>query len=218
LIIKRVDMVKENKTNTEKENKDDTKVNVEFSEQNKKESSEQSQEELNTQKEEIKNAELSEEEQLKLKVEELEDKLLRTTADFENYKKRLLKRSEEQIEYASDRMIIDILEVVDNFERAMEHGSKDSDVDSLYKGMELIYNQLVSFLNKYNVKKLDAVGEIFDPEYHEALMQIESEEFPEGTVAVEINKGYLKNNKVLRHSKVGVSNGEEKKESKKKDK
>ncbi len=202
-------MAKENKKNTENEIENNTKVNVEFSE-------EHAQEESDVQKEEIKESELPIEEQLRLKVEELEDKLLRTTADFENYKKRLVKRSEEQIEYASDRMIINILEVVDNFERAMEHGSKDSDADSLYEGMELIYNQLMSLLKKYNVKKLDAVGETFNPEYHEALMQIESEEFPEGTVAVEINKGYLKNNKVLRHSKVGVSNGEEKKSEKNK--
>ncbi len=200
-------MAKENKVNTDNEIENDTKVNVEFSE-------EQSQEESDAQKEEIEEAELTIEEQLRLKVEELEDKLLRTTADFENYKKRIVKRSEEQIEYASDRMIINIFEVVDNFERAMEHGSKNSDADSLYKGMELIYNQLMSLLKKYNVKKIDAVGETFNPEYHEALMQVNSDEFPEGTVAVEINKGYLKNNKVLRHSKVGVSNGKEKKSEK----
>ncbi len=186
------------------ENKVETEVEVEFTDGKEAEvidSEDVAQEEK-----------LSEEEILKQKNAELEDKLLRTVADFDNYKKRLIRRHDETVEASIERLLTQILEIVDNFERAIQHNDEKADVETVIKGTELIYNQMLELLKKYEVTPLDSIGESFDPNYHEALMQVDSEEFPEGSIAVEINKGYKKGNKVLRHSKVGVSKGAAEKE------
>jgi len=154
----------------------------------------------------------SEEEKLKKRIEELEDKLLRTAADFDNYKKRMARQFDEILRSANDKVLIELLEVVDNFERALQHDNDDADFEALRKGTELIFNQLTSLLNKYDVTPIEAVGKSFDPNLHEALMQIDSDEYPEGVVAVEMSKGYKRGDRVIRHSKVGVSKGKPERE------
>ena len=144
---------------------------------------------------------LTEEEQLKNQVEELNDKLLRTAAEFDNYKKRIARQYEEIINSANDRIIIDLLEIVDNFERALKHDNNNSDLESFRKGIDLISNQFKDLLISYNVTPIEALGKPFDPNLHEAFMQVASDKYDEGLVAVEITKGYKMGNRILRHSK-----------------
>jgi molecular chaperone GrpE len=150
---------------------------------------------------------LTEEEKLQARVAELEDKLLRSAAEFENYRKRLIKQQEESIKSANDRFLQELLEVVDNFERAREHVKEDVSLDSLLKGIEMIHNQMAGFLSKYDISPIEAIGQPFDPHLHEAMLQVESDKYSEGIIALEIAKGYRQGNRVIRYSKVGVSNG-----------
>ena len=150
---------------------------------------------------------LTREEELQIRVAELEDKLLRNMAEFENYKKRTARQFDEMVRSANDRIVVEILEIIDNFERAMEHSDKDANSDAFRKGIELIYNQLLSLLGKYEIEAIDAVGKTFDPNLHEAMMQVESDEHDDGVVAMEIVRGYKQGERIIRHSKVGVSKG-----------
>ncbi|MDD3731231.1 MAG: nucleotide exchange factor GrpE [candidate division Zixibacteria bacterium] len=153
---------------------------------------------------------LSEEEKLKNRVAELEDRLLRSLADFDNYKKRTVRQFEDIIRSANDKLLIEILEIVDNFERALSHDHDKTDFKAFRKGTELIYNQIMGLLKKYDVEPVNAVGQPFDPGRHEAMMQVESDKYPEGVVAMEISKGYRQGNRILRYSKVAVSSGKKK--------
>lgn len=170
-------------------------------------------EEVKEKSKEEKQDELTEEERLKQRVAELEDKLLRSAAEFENYKKRVARQYEEIIRTANDKILLELLEVVDNFERALQHNSNDSDAKAFRQGIELIFNQMTGLLKKYDITPIEAMGKPFDPELHEALMQIPSDEHEDGVVAMEVSKGYRQGDRVLRHSKVGVSNGQKKEEA-----
>ncbi|UCE23996.1 MAG: nucleotide exchange factor GrpE [Candidatus Zixiibacteriota bacterium] len=154
--------------------------------------------------------ELCEEDRLRQQVDQLEDKLLRTAADFENYKKRITRQYEDMARASSEAILVELLEVVDNFERALNHSEENTDFDSFRKGTELILNQMIRLLEKYDVTAIDAVGKPFDPNLHEAVMQVASDEFEEGMVAMEMTRGYRQGQRVIRHSKVGVSSGKKK--------
>jgi molecular chaperone GrpE len=147
----------------------------------------------------------SEKEILRARIAELEDKLLRTAAEFENRKKRLERQADDAIRTANDRLVGQLLDVVDNFERALHHG--DENKESFKQGIELIFSQLNDLLNRYDVRPIDSVGQPFDPSVHEAIMQVDSHEYDEGIVALEISKGYRAGDRVLRYAKVGVSKG-----------
>ena len=144
---------------------------------------------------------------LREKIASLEDRLLRNSAEFDNYKKRMARQYELMTSSATDQVLSDLLEVVDNFDRAVAHSEGESNTNSLKQGMELIRNQLKGTLEKYNVVAIEALGSTFDPSLHEAMMQVESEEYEAGIVALEIGRGYKRGNRVLRFSKVGVSKG-----------
>ncbi len=156
--------------------------------------------------------ELTEEEKLKKRVAELEDKLARKAAEFENYKKRTAREYVDMIKSANEKTLGDILDVVDNFDRALSQKDKNITLESFSEGIKMIYNQLHSIIDKYDVKPIEAIGKQFDPNFHEALMHVESDEFEEGVVALEMNKGYMIADKVIRHSKVGVAKPKEKNE------
>ncbi len=149
--------------------------------------------------------------QLKVQVQQLEDQKLRALAEFDNFRKRSARQAQEIIRNANDRLLGEMLEIVDNFERAIQHQDEDdnngdaANGDALRKGTELIYSQMIDFLARYDVKAIESLGKPFDPNLHEALMPIESDDYDEGTVAVEISKGYMQGERVLRHAKVGVS-------------
>ncbi len=156
--------------------------------------------------------ELTDEEQLRLKVAEVEDRYLRTVAEFDNFRKRTARQYDHLVRSAGERVLSDLLDIVDNFERGLEHSNGEADVKQVREGMELIHNQMVSMLGKHDVAPIEAQGEKFDPNLHEALMEVASDEYPEGVVAVEINRGYMIGDRVLRHTKVGVSKGSETKD------
>lgn len=138
---------------------------------------------------------------------ELEDRLLRVAAEYDNYKKRTVREFQSIIKNANEELISQLVETLDNFQRALDSAKNSSDYDSFHKGVELIYQHFKDILAKEGLKEITAIGEPFDPHYHEAVMQQESAKFPEGTVMDEISKGYMLNDKVIKHSKVIVSKG-----------
>ena len=150
---------------------------------------------------------LSIEESLQQQVKELEDRLVRNVAEFDNYKKRVARQYDTMVNNAKESVIGDFLDVVDNFNRALGDESHSADISAFKDGINLIFNQMKSLLEKYDVKSIDALGKPFDPNFHEALMQVATDNYEAGLVALEINKGYVMGDKVIRHSKVGVSSG-----------
>jgi len=161
---------------------------------------------------------------LKNRIQELEDevkewknKYLYTLADYDNLRKRKKKELEEGIRYANERFFRELLTVVDNFERAMkampEKGGKD--VEGIKKGVEMIYRQLMDFLNREGVVPFESEGKSFDPQKHEALSVVEDDTISPGTVVQELEKGYIYKNRILRPARVTVS--VEKKEEERKE-
>lgn len=139
---------------------------------------------------------------LEKEIEELREHSLRQRADFENYRKQLDREREEFMKYTNEKLITQLLEVIDNFERALPT-LKKNDPESA-EGIEMVYKQLMQILEKYGLKKIEALGKKFDPYYHEAFLYEESDE-PEGTILEELQKGYMLDLKIIRHSKVKVS-------------
>ncbi len=140
------------------------------------------------------------------KIKEQEDRYLRLVAEFDNYKKRNARLYDSMIQSSRESLISPLLDVLDNFERALE-SSENSDVDSFKKGIQLIYQQLNELLKKEGVEPIEAVGQEFNPNLHEAMMQVVSEKYPEGVIVGEVTRGYKVKNKVIRFSKVTVSTG-----------
>lgn len=128
---------------------------------------------------------------------------LRAVADLDNYKKRAAKEKAEIIKYGKEDIINDILPFVDSLDRALEHADS-ADVQSFKEGIRLIQEQLLSCLKKHGVERIDSVGLDFDPNFHEAMMQVESEEHGENKVVNEVQRGYLLNGRLLRPSKVCI--------------
>jgi molecular chaperone GrpE len=152
----------------------------------------------------------TEEEQLRAQVAELEDRLLRSLADLDNFRKRSARQIDDVARNANDRLLGDLLDVVSNLDRALQHCNEGADVASLKQGMEMIHGQFMGLLTKYEIRPIDALGKPFDPNLHSALMQVDSNEYPEHTVAAEISKGFMQGERVLRHTQVAVSKGKSK--------
>ncbi len=131
------------------------------------------------------------------------DKFLRAVADLDNYKKRAIKEKADIIKYGKEEVIKDVLPFMDSLDRALEHAD-NSDAQAFKEGIQLIQEQLLCCLKKHGVEKIDSVGLDFDPNFHEAMMQVESEEHAQNKVVNEIQKGYLLNGRLLRPSKVCV--------------
>ena len=145
-----------------------------------------------------------EKDKMKEKVEELEDKVKRQMAEFDNFRKRTDKEKSAMFETGAKSVIEKILPVVDNFERGINSIPEDEKGTAFAEGMNMIYKQLMDQLNEIGVKPIEAIGNEFDPEYHNAVMQVESEEYESGIVAQELLKGYLYRETVVRHSMVAV--------------
>ncbi len=141
------------------------------------------------------------------RIMELEDRYLRLVAEFDNYKKRTARQFEDIIKTANENLIVQLLDVADNFHRALEASINSSDFDALQKGTVLIYQHLENILKKEGLERIAALGEKFDPQVHDAMMQIETDDYPDGVVAMEISPGYRLKGKIIRHSKVAVSKG-----------
>ena len=141
-----------------------------------------------------------------LKEAELfKDQLLRKAADFENYKRRIEGEMRALIENATERLILDLLPVVDDFDRFLRSSRDQRDYDALLKGVELISSKLTRILSARGLAPFESVGKPFDVQHHDALLQIPRDDVPPHTVIEEVNRGYMLNDRVLRHAKVVVS-------------
>ena len=141
---------------------------------------------------------------LKEKIDELEDRVKRQMAEFENFRKRTEKEKASMFETGAKSVIEKILPVVDNFERGLAAVPEAEKGGAFEEGMEKIYKQLMVELEKMDVKPIPAIGEAFNPDFHNAVMQVESEEYDTGVIAQELQKGYTYRDSVVRHSMVAV--------------
>jgi molecular chaperone GrpE len=140
------------------------------------------------------------------KAKEYWDRLLRVQADFENTRKRLEREKQDYVKFANEGIIVELLNVLDDLERAVELAqTQHQDLPAFLKGVEMILAHLYETLKEHGVKPIEAEGKIFDPNFHEALMQAEDKDLPEHTIVEELQKGYLLNERVIRTSKVKVS-------------
>lgn len=149
---------------------------------------------------------------LKKKLEEKEeevktlyDKLLRTQAEFENYKKRIEKEKSDLRKYAGEGILKEIIHTVDNLEMAIKHASESDQSESISEGMEIILKQLLKSLERFGVKGFVSIGETFDPNRHEAMIQVESAEHEANTIIAESQKGYFLHGRLLRPALVSVT-------------
>lgn len=141
---------------------------------------------------------------MKEQIEQLEDKVKRQLAEFENFRNRSEREKQAMFETGAKSVIEKILPVVDNFERGFASVEPEDQNDAFVEGMNMVYRQLMTELENLGVKPIEAVGKEFDPNLHNAVMQVESEEYESGTVAQELQKGYTYRDSVVRHSMVAV--------------
>jgi molecular chaperone GrpE len=165
------------------------------------------------------NEEVPEENEIPITSENLEDKIklleqeiiqykelaLRKAAEFENYKRRTENDQLNLLKYAAESLIIKLLPTIDDFERSLEHMNKETDVQKIKEGVQLIYNKFFKTLDDQGVKKIESIGKPFSVEFHEALMQRADDSVPPHTVIDELETGYMYKDRVIRHSKVIVS-------------
>ena len=140
------------------------------------------------------------------KIEELTDRLTRQMAEFDNFRKRTDREKSQMYEVGAKDVIDKILPVVDNFERGLGAVTEEEKEDPFVKGMEQIYKQLMTTLEGIGVKSIEAVGNEFDPDFHNAVMHVEDEEVGENIIVEEFQKGYMYRDSVVRHSIVKVAN------------
>lgn len=141
----------------------------------------------------------------KAEAEEYQQRYLRAQADFDNFRRRTLKEKEELAKYASAKLVTALLPVLDNFERALATEQASSEAESFIKGVDMIFRQLGQVLEQEGVKPMEAVGQPFNPEFHQAVMTVDTDEYEEGIVVEELQKGYMLKDKVLRPAMVKVS-------------
>ena len=144
------------------------------------------------------------EDSYKEKIDQLEDRVKRQMAEFENFRKRSEKEKSAMFETGAKSVIEKILPVVDNFERGLATVPEDEKDAPFVDGMNKVYRQLLTELENLGVKPIEAVGKEFDPNFHNAVMQVENDELEPGTVAQELLKGYMYRDTVVRHSMVAV--------------
>ena len=140
------------------------------------------------------------------KIDELTDRLTRQMAEFDNFRKRTEKEKSQMYEIGAKDIIEKILPIVDNFERGLSSMPEDEKATPFAEGMEKIYKQLMTTLEGIGVKPIEAVGQEFNPDFHNAVMHVEDEELGENVVAEEFQKGYMYRDTVIRHSMVKVAN------------
>lgn len=138
-------------------------------------------------------------------IKTLQDKLLYFQADFENFKKLKIKEKQEILMFGNEVLIRQLLPVLDNLERALEHVSKTEDFKSIEEGVEITLNEFLKVLEKSGVTRVDALGKKFDPNIHEALYQEERDDVEPDTIVSEFQKGYMLNGRLIRPSRVSVS-------------
>lgn len=144
---------------------------------------------------------------LKAQIESANDKYIRLMAEFDNYKRRTSREYDRMVELANESLMRDIIEVRENFERALNAGAAKNDYVSFYDGMKLIFNKLDENLQKNGLESFADAGDVFDPEIHDALMKAPNEEFGDDMVCEIFEKGYRLRGRVIKHARVVVSSG-----------
>lgn len=144
-------------------------------------------------------------EEQRLKVEELSGRLVRLQADFDNYRRRSRKELEVMARFGSEQVILACLPIMDNFKRALTASEGKPELTQFATGMEMIYRQLEEALEKEGLAEIPATNELFDPERHHAVAQVETDEYEDNMIVDELQKGYTLHGKVLRHSAVRVA-------------
>lgn len=148
--------------------------------------------------------------ELEIQARETYERLLRVAADFENYRKRAEREKQEYVRFATERLVRDLLPVLDNLGRAVQHARQLGEGGPLLAGVELVLQELQKVLERYGVRPIQSsVGQPFDPSVHEALQVVEVEDMPPGQVVEEIQTGYTLNGKVIRPALVTVSTAPE---------
>lgn len=137
--------------------------------------------------------------------EEYMQRLARSQADFDNFRKRTIREKEELGKYASSKLISELVPVIDNFSRALDTNPEGEGSESFVKGVRMIYRQFENVLQAEGLTAMETIGQPFNPEFHQAVMTVESDEHEEGTVVEELQKGYMLKDKVLRPAMVKVS-------------
>ena len=184
-----------------------------MSRKNEEHEAEQANEQPEDQVEEIQSDELAadiaalqvELDQLQKDAAEAHDRYLRTLADFDNYRKRQREETIRQANLAREEIILKVLPVIDNFERSVQAAEAQHSYEALAEGVSLTLKQMREMLEREGVEPIEAVGQEFNPELHDALMCCETDEYPENTVIDEIEKGYIYKGKVLRPARVRVA-------------
>ncbi|SNQ60793.1 nucleotide exchange factor GrpE [Candidatus Methanoperedens nitratireducens] len=201
-----------------KEGKEGKKVDVEESEPSEPEEIEEPDPHEKTLIKELEDTkkQLEETEETKKQLEETKkqhaeckDSFLRLSAEFENVRKRTLKEKEEFVKYANEKLILELIDIMENLERGLKNAKKAENKEKLIEGMELIHKQFKNVLEKNGLTPIKALGERFDPYKHEAMMQTITDEYEDGTILEEFARGYMLNNKVILYSKVRVSKRKE---------
>jgi molecular chaperone GrpE len=198
-MTKKTNKEEANKTN-ESENLQGENVEVNLAEDKVKSENDEEQKELETEKEEVAI-------DFEQKYLDLNDKYLRLSAEYDNFRKRSLKEKMELIKTAGEDILINIIPVIDNFERALKsiEANTSEEAKAVREGIELIYNNFKEFLSQRGVKEIEAIGKSFDTDHHEAITKIPSpDENMKGKVIDVIEKGYMMHEKVIRFSKVVV--------------
>ncbi len=161
----------------------------------------------NIEKEETENQE-NENSDLQKKYDELNQQYVRLAADFDNYRKRQAQERESLVSYGTEQALTKLIEVLDNFERANKALENVDDITKVKESFDLIQKQVFETLTKLGLEEIKAIGEEFDPNFHEAVMQTPTSEHPEHTVIAELRKGYKMGDKVLRPTMVNVAAAE----------
>jgi molecular chaperone GrpE len=143
--------------------------------------------------------------ELQEKKEQLEDRLLRLAAEFDNYRKRMAREFQQVVENANRDLIVQLIDVLDNFQRALDSAKNARDFDAFHQGVELIYGHLYEILARQGLKPIEAVGQPFDPHLHEAIMLVDDDQHPPETVVSQTQPGYLLGDRLLRAPRVIVS-------------
>ena len=140
------------------------------------------------------------------KYKEMQDRYLRLNAEFDNYKKRMMRENSDRLKYFNMELIKELLPSVDNLERAISHaGDENSDLESMIEGLQMVYKGMQEAFSKFGVSEIESIGKEFDPNCHQAVGMIESQEVPENHVAEECLKGYYLHDRIIRPTMVRVS-------------
>ncbi|AYU55370.1 nucleotide exchange factor GrpE [Staphylococcus debuckii] len=184
------------------ENQENTAKDLNTDEQNETVNQEEVLEEQKTSENDSKDEEIQ---QLKEEVNNQEEKYLRLYAEFENYKRRIQNENQTLKTYQAQSVLTDILPTIDNIERALQIEGDDESFKSLQKGVQMVYESLLRALNENGLEEIEAVGQQFDPNFHQAVMQDNDESFESNAVTQELQKGYKLKDRVLRPSMVKVN-------------